>query len=280
MSRPYVIIHTHTALDGNINGMDLPEFEAATRYYQDIALTPGVQQLDIGVYVNGKNTAEDNITHYRTPKVDPDAVVPAGDFHAVTDPGMYYVSIDPRGELDWPISDFDYGGVRAHVLEVLSEAASDGYKDFLRRRGISYIVAGTDRIDYAVLLDKLGRLGIERVMIGGGGTINWSFLQAGLVDEVGMVLAPIANGDPGAPRFFTAKEPYTAASDRAFDLKSVEHLGDGVVWLRYTPKAGGQGEWALRAGNLGEGWPRRSAHRRRRRDTGPPDECHRTGAFT
>lgn len=24
MSRPYVIIHTHTALDGNINGMDLP----------------------------------------------------------------------------------------------------------------------------------------------------------------------------------------------------------------------------------------------------------------
>lgn len=198
-----------------------------------------MQQLDIGVYVNGKNTAEDKITHYRTPKVDPDAVVPAGDFHAVIGPGMYSVSIDPRGELDWPISDFDYGGVRAHVLEVLSEAASDGYKDFLRRRGISYIVAGTDRTDYAVLLDKLGGLGIERVMIGGGGTINWSFLQAGLVDEVSMVLAPIANGDPGAPRFFTAKEPYTSAGDRAFDLKSVEHLGDGVVWLRYTPKPAG-----------------------------------------
>ena len=38
-------------------------------------------------------------------------------------------------------------------------------------------------------------------MVGGGGTINWSFIQHDLVDEVSMILAPVANGDPAAPRF-------------------------------------------------------------------------------
>lgn len=48
-----------------------------------------------------------------------------------------------------------------------------------------------------------------------------------------MVLAPIADGDPGAPRFFTAREPYSRVEPVAFDLTSIEDLGDGVVWLRY-----------------------------------------------
>lgn len=238
MNRPYVIIHTHTALDGNINGMDLPEFEAGSQHYQDLALTPGKQQLDIGAYLNGKTSTQDNITHYGTPAVDEDAAqVPSGDHVAVPGAEMYYVSIDPRGELAWEVNSFGYGGVPAHVLEVLTEAASNAYKDFLRRQGISYIVAGQDQVDYAVMLDKLRGLGIERLMVGGGGTINWTFLQQGLVDEVSMVMAPVANGDPTAPRFFTAQEPYSSVDPAAFVLKSVEDLGDSVVWLRYTVRS-------------------------------------------
>lgn len=49
-----------------------------------------------------------------------------------------------------------------------------------------------------------------------------------------MVLAPIANGDPNAPRFFTAREPYSTVSPVALQLASVENVGDSVVWLRYT----------------------------------------------
>lgn len=237
MTRPYVIIHTHTAIDGNINDMDLPEFGAASQHYQDLALTPGRQRLNINAYLNGKTSTEDNITHYGAPDLDEDAVeAPAGDFLAAPDAGMYYVSIDPRGELAWEVNEVDYGGVSAHVIEVLTEASSNAYRDFLRRRSISYIIAGKDQVDYSVMLEKLRDLGIERLMVGGGGTINWSFVQNGLVDEVSMVLSPAANGDPDAPRFFTAREPYSPISPVAFDLSHVEHLGDGVVWLRYTPK--------------------------------------------
>ncbi|MDN5818564.1 MAG: dihydrofolate reductase family protein, partial [Yaniella sp.] len=84
---------------------------------------------------------------------------------------------------------------------------------------------------------KLHSYGIKRLMVGGGGVINWSLMQNKLVDEVSVILAPIANGDPSAARFFTAREPYTTVEDMAFDLAHLEHLGDGVVWLRYTPKS-------------------------------------------
>lgn len=237
MTRPYVIIHTHTAIDGNINTIDEPGFHAGSQYYQDIALTPGKQQLDIDAYLNGKTSTEDNITHYRSPDVDENAApVPDGDFSAAPDAKMYYVSIDPRGELAWEFNSFGYGGVPAHVIEVLTEAASNAYKDFLRRQGISYIIAGSEQVDYGVMLAKLAGFGIERLMVGGGGTINWSFVQQGLVDEVSMILAPVANGDPEAPRFFTAKEPYSPIRDTQFELTHLENLGDGVVWLRYIPK--------------------------------------------
>lgn len=235
MNRPYVIVHTHTSIDGNIDGMDLPAFEAGSRHYQDLALTPERQVLNVDAYLNGKTSTEDNITHYKKPDVDEHAPdVPAGDYLAEPDASMYYVSIDPRGELALDDNTFGYGGVPAHFLEVLTDLASNAYKDFLRRKRISYIIAGGEQIDYELMLSKLHGLGVQRLMVGGGGVINWSFLQNGLVDEVSMVLAPIANGDPNAPRFFTACEPYSSVSPIAFQLSSVEDLGDSVVWLRYT----------------------------------------------
>ena len=131
-------------------------------------------------------------------------------------------------------STYGYGGVQAHFIEVLTHAASNAYKDFLRRRRISYIIAGDEHIDHALMLTKLYDVGIKRLMVGGGGVINWSFVQNGFVDEVSSIIAPIANGDPNAHRFFTAREPYSTVQATEFRLTSVEDLGDSVVWLRYT----------------------------------------------
>ncbi|MGM7722857.1 dihydrofolate reductase family protein [Metabacillus sp. Hm71] len=58
---------------------------------------------------------------------------------------------------------------------------------------ISYIIAGEDELDKALVLHKLATLfHMEQIMIGGGGLLNWSFLQNGFVDEVSIVMAPIA----------------------------------------------------------------------------------------
>ena len=73
-------------------------------------------------------------------------------------------------------------------------------------------------------------------MVGGGGRLNWSFVQNGLADEVSFILSPIANGDPKAHRFFEAKDPYSTIKPTAFKLKSLKQLGEGTVWIRYTLK--------------------------------------------
>lgn len=129
MNRPYVIIHTDTSIDGNIDIMDLPGFYAGSQHYQDLALTPGKQVLNIDAYLNGKTSTEDNITHYRTPEVNEDAPpVPEGDYFAEPDAQMYYISIDPRGELAFESNTFGYSGVPTHFIEVLTDAASNAYK--------------------------------------------------------------------------------------------------------------------------------------------------------
>lgn len=238
MKKPYIIIHTHTSIDGNIDIMDLSEFEEASRQYQELSLGSQKEKLNIQGYLNGKNSTEDHVTFYKKPELNEDApIVPEGDYIADSNTPMYYVSIDPKGELAFETNTFGYGGIDSHFIEVLTEQASNAYKDFLKRKQISYIIAGEESIDYNTMLDKLYRLfNIKRLMVGGGGTINWSFVQSGLVDEVSVILAPIANADPNGHRFFVAKEPYSSVKATSFQLNSVEELEHGTLWIRYSIK--------------------------------------------
>ncbi|AXF57940.1 dihydrofolate reductase family protein [Salicibibacter kimchii] len=238
MNKPYIIIHTHTSIDGNLDIMGLREFEEASLQYQELSLDPEKQQFGIQGYLNGKTTTEDNITHYKQPELDENAApVPEGDYVADPDAPMYYLAMDIRGELAFEENTFGYGSVPSHIVVTLTEQVSNAYKDFLRKKKISYIIAGKYHIDYDVMLDKFYNLfDIKRMMVGGGGTINWSMVQNGLVDEVSVILAPIANGDPGGHRFFVAKEPYSSIEETAFQLESVKELGHGTLWIRYSLK--------------------------------------------
>lgn len=71
-------------------------------------------------------------------------------------------------------------------------------------------------------------------MVNGGGGLNWSFIRAGLCDEVSIVLTPAADGTKGAQTLFEADDRYTAAVPTAFELADVQKLEDGSVWLRYS----------------------------------------------
>ncbi|NKB10814.1 5-amino-6-(5-phosphoribosylamino)uracil reductase [Ralstonia solanacearum] len=235
MQKPYVIIHTLTSLDGRIHNIELPEFDSAALQYEQLALHADQQVLNIQGYLNGRVSTDDNFTHYRQPDLNPSAdTVPEGDFVAEANAPMYYVALDPAGRLGWQENHVDYGGVRSHVVSVLTGKASNAYKDFLRRLGISYVVAGKDAPDNALALHKLATLfGMERVMIGGGGVLNWSYVQDGLVDEVSLLMAPVSDASPSAPGLFTAKEPLTRVQPYSFTLIEVKPLKDSTVWLRY-----------------------------------------------
>ena len=85
------------------------------------------------------------------------------------------------------------------------------------------------RVDLAALLDALGELEMDSLLLEGGGTLNWSFLEQGLVQRVYAYLAPKLLG--GA----TAKSPVEGTGvpspQAAFFLKNtrMQTLGEDFL---------------------------------------------------
>lgn len=149
---------------------------------------------------------------------------------------MHYVAVDPSGKLGWETNTLHYEDrPPAHVIEVLTEKASPAYRAFLRTLQISYVVAGKNQLDCKLAAEKLKALfKIETLMVSGGGFINWSFLQAGLVDELSLVIAPVADGENDTVTLFEKSSYLPAHLPVAFSLKAVERGKGDSVWLRYT----------------------------------------------
>jgi len=73
--------------------------------------------------------------------------------------------------------------------------------------GVSYLVMPDDDIDLGAMLAELGeRLRITRVLLEGGATMNGAFLNAGLVDEVSVMMCPAIDGSTGSSAIFEAGE--------------------------------------------------------------------------
>lgn len=148
---------------------------------------------------------------------------------------MFYVSVDPHGKLGWESNTMHYVDTTAHVVEVLTEQVGNAYRSFLRKQGISYIIAGKTELDYGLALSKLKeKFNIETLMLGGGGVLNWSFLQAGMCDEISIVLAAAADGSPDTPPVFRARKGLSENKALGFTLKEAKVMDGGAVWLRYT----------------------------------------------
>jgi riboflavin biosynthesis pyrimidine reductase len=89
-------------------------------------------------------------------------------------------------------------------------------------------------MDLAAMLDVLGReLGIRRLLLEGGATINGSFFAAGLVDELSLLIAPALDGRAGNQSFVEFGENGLAGKMQ-LSLKGCETLAHGIVHLRYA----------------------------------------------
>lgn len=236
-NRPYIFCHMETSLDGKIMGsyMETAQGRAAGNVFYNIAFGKNPFYKHQG-WLSGRVTTDDNFTFYKKPNLEKDVKeVPEGDYIVQPDYGMYYVSIDPNGVLGWEDCTLHYQDTSAHVIEVLTEKASNAYKAFLRKLGISYIIVGESELDYELLLSKLKEnFGIKVLMLGGGGVLNWSFIQQGMCDELSVVISAAADGSIDTPALFSAKEGLSSNKAIGFTLKEVKVMDGSSVWLRYT----------------------------------------------
>ena len=229
--RPYVICHILSSLDGKINGPFMGT-EAASSLAAEYGRLRS--QMDADAWMYGTTTTKE-FTSFARPVLEEGSEVPAGDFIAEDHAELYYVSIDTEGEIGWESGTFtNRGRTPAHVIEVLTESTPTAYRAFLRKRGVSYILAGKQALDCALAMEKLYEyFGIRKLLICGGGLVNWSFLTAGMIDELSLVLAPVTDGSSGSAALF-AQLPALAGGPVEFKIKEVRRIGKNGVYLSYT----------------------------------------------
>jgi len=91
------------------------------------------------------------------------------------------------------------------------------------------IRAGDQRVDLAVLLDELSSMGVRQLMVEGGGTLIWSLLEGGLVDEISCFIGDQIIGGVDAPTLADGTGFINEASFVKLRLISVEPLDQGVL---------------------------------------------------
>lgn len=229
MNRPYTVCHIFSALDGAIVGnyMYAPETTEAREQYGKLRAT-----FDSNAILYGTTTMLDFCDGYVSdlPKSKP---IERRDFIAPHAEDKFVIAIDRHGKLAYTQNHLERHGLKQHIIEVLTKEVSDEYLAYLRKLGISYIFAGNKELECEIAMVKLKEIfGIERLVIAGGGYTDWSFADAGMIDELSLVLAPAADGEQKVTVFERTDNSLNRSI--SFKLKDVVILDGNAVWLRYT----------------------------------------------
>jgi riboflavin biosynthesis pyrimidine reductase len=150
---------------------------------------------------------------------------------ATRDAKTYGIVLDPHGRTHF--SGGTIGGDA--VIALLGKDVPDAHLAELAGDGVSYIVSETAELDLAAMLESLNRaFGIKRLLLEGGGTVNGSFLAAGLVDEVNVLIGPAFDGDADARQESIVHHKGGLAGTCELSFRSATPIENGMVHLRYA----------------------------------------------
>jgi len=103
----------------------------------------------------------------------------------------------------------------------------------LEKAGVTVLKSGNGRsVSLTKLLRKLRAMGMRRILVEGGGTLNWSMLSEGLVDEVSVAVSPRILGSKNAVSLVQGPGVRTTAEGFRLRLVSARRYGVDLV-LRY-----------------------------------------------
>lgn len=233
--RPYIVCHILSSIDGRISGnlFSAPEAMQAQPIYSTIRKKYNCDAVLNGTVTCAQIYADGYIDNLPKTKES----ISRKDFVAKADENKYVVCVDTEGVLRWSRNIVERGGQRSHVIEILTEKVSDDYISYLQKLGISYIFAGKDSFNIPLAMKKLKQLfEINTLMITGGGVIDWSFLQAGMIDEVSLVIAPVVTGEKTAATVFDQSEFVSGGVAKPFELANVQKYNNSILWLDYKVK--------------------------------------------
>ena len=97
------------------------------------------------------------------------------------------------------------------------------------------INCGNNQIDLQQLIDHLSKMNIKNILVEGGETVLWSFLNENLFDEINIFVASMIVGGEKTPTMAGGSGFATKLEALKLNLETVGRLGDGVL-LTYRKK--------------------------------------------
>ncbi len=225
--RPYIISHMMMSVDGRIDCPMVAQI-SGEEYYT------ALNSFGTSSKLSGRVTAALECSAVENETANKNLVELGGEnVNKAVESEEYTIVVDTHGRLQMASGEAD-----GHpLLVIMSENVPEGHLDMLRDNNVSWIAVGKERIDLHRAMEILGdKFNVKKLIIVGGGNINGGFLEAGLVDEVSVMMAPGIDGRKGETVVFdgcTWKEntPYR------LKLQSVEQVpGTEVIWIRYQSK--------------------------------------------
>jgi dihydrofolate reductase len=182
------------------------EYERTANTYDADAWLSGRKTME--EFASGRWKGRAHRNGRRLPRTDWVAPVKEGKTFAI--------SLDPGGKLAWKSNEVEGDP----LIEILGEDVPDGYLQFLRKKGRKF--------------------GIKQLMLEGGGETNGTFIHQGLVDELSLLVTPVADGAPGEPALFDVEGTRPKKAIARLRLKSVRKIPTGMVWLKYKVQQNGR----------------------------------------
>jgi 2,5-diamino-6-(ribosylamino)-4(3H)-pyrimidinone 5'-phosphate reductase len=98
--------------------------------------------------------------------------------------------------------------------------------------GVEVFVHNEPRVNLTLMMLTLKKIGVDHLMVEGGGTLNFELMRLGLVDELTIYIAPMVFGGANAPTLADGLG-LTRSDAIALKLINVEPHEDGGILLRY-----------------------------------------------
>jgi len=118
------------------------------------------------------------------------------------------------------------------IVAVTSNAPKTRIKA-LKWMGVSIIVCGKGQlVSPKILLERLRTLGICKILLEGGGTLNWSMLSNGVVDEIHVAITPRILGGRNAVSLVEGEGSTMVKDGMKLKLLSTSKYGPDLV-IRY-----------------------------------------------
>jgi len=223
MKKPYIICHMMTSVDGRIDCAMTSLLPGVDDYYGTL------DALNVPTTVSGRVTAELEMAEPGVFTAKDTTPYGKEGFAKNLDAAGYEIVVDTYGKLLWP----DAAGMDKPYLIITSQQVPQEYLRYLDEKHISWIACGAERIDLARACEILAaEFSVERMGIVGGPAINTAFLDAGLLDEISILIGAGVDGRREMPSVFDGRAmdyPLTHLK-----LSDVQKFDSGAVWLRYT----------------------------------------------